>query len=91
MEDAVREPYGTAYSLHDLPITVAAKTGSAQIENNQKVNAFFVGYAPAEDPEIALLILVENAKEGSLNTIPIAYDLAKWYADHRLTRQENIP
>lgn len=85
MRDVVRKSYGSAYSLNNLPINVAAKTGTAQIQNNTRVNAFFVGYAPFEDPQISLLILVENAREGSLNTIPIAHDIFLWYHKYRLT------
>ncbi|KKU98933.1 MAG: Penicillin-binding protein 2 [Candidatus Jorgensenbacteria bacterium GW2011_GWC1_48_8] len=88
MIDAVEEPYGTAYLLSDLPFKAAAKTGTAQIQNNEKVNAFFVGYAPAENPEIAILVLVENAREGSLNAVPVAKDVLLWYYENRIkTRQ----
>lgn len=86
MRDAVSKPYGTAYLLHDLPFAVAAKTGSAQVANNQKTNALFTGYAPAgadERPEIAILVLVEDAKEGSLNAVPIARDVLAWYYENR--------
>lgn len=84
MRDAVAQPYGTAHLLEDLPIPVAAKTGSAQIENNRKTNAFFVGYAPAEQPQIAILVLIEDALEGSLNAVPVARDVLLWYYEHRL-------
>lgn len=84
MRDGVEKPYGTSYLLHDLPIAVAAKTGTAQIENNQKVNAFFVGFAPYEHPSLALLLLIENAREGGMNTTPIARDIFSWYHDHRI-------
>lgn len=86
MRDAVEKTYGTAHALNDLPITVSGKTGSAQIANNAKTNAFFLGYAPSDDPEIAILVLIEDAKEGSLNTIPIAKDIFAWYAEHRLQK-----
>lgn len=90
MVDAVRKPYGTAYLLHDLPISVAAKTGSSQVENNKKTNAFFVGYAPVENPEIAILVLIENAREGSLNAVPVARDTFLWYYENRMkNRAEN--
>src|SRR3989338_417927 len=46
MSDAVAQSYGTAYLLAELPFAIAAKTGSAQVENNAKTNALFVGYAP---------------------------------------------
>ncbi|PIT91549.1 hypothetical protein COU12_02545 [Candidatus Jorgensenbacteria bacterium CG10_big_fil_rev_8_21_14_0_10_54_38] len=84
MREAVRAPYGTAHSLAGLPFPVAAKTGTAQIEENTKLNAFFVGYAPAEHPRLALLILVENAVQGSLNTVPVARDVFLWYYNHRI-------
>lgn len=84
MREVVRAPYGTAHQLAGLPFAVAAKTGTAQIEDNAKMNAFFVGYAPAEHPRIALLILVENAVEGSLNTVPVAQDVFLWYYNHRI-------
>lgn len=84
MKDVVRKDYGTAHSLSDLPMAVAAKTGTAQVEGNTKINALFVGYAPAENPELALLILVEDAKEGSLNTVPVAHDIFLWYHNERL-------
>lgn len=86
MRDVVQKSYGTAHSLNSLPISVAAKTGTAQVQNNAKINAFFVGYAPFEDPQISLLVLVENAREGSLNTIPIAHDIFSWYHKNRLVK-----
>jgi penicillin-binding protein 2 len=84
MRDGVIKEYGTSYTLHDLPVSVGAKTGSAQTNNNTRTNAFFVGYAPFENPEIAILILIENAKEGSLNAVPIAKDIFNWYYYNRL-------
>ena len=86
MEDAVSQYYGTAYLLSNLPFKSAGKTGSAQIANNTKTNAFFVGYAPAENPQIAILVLVENAREGSLNAIPVAKDILEWYYYNRILK-----
>ncbi len=84
MRMTVTSPKGTAYTLNDLPFKAAAKTGSAQISNNTKENAFFIGYAPYDDPQIAIVLLVEEAKEGSLNAVPIAKDLLNWYYEHRI-------
>lgn len=88
MEDAVSKPYGTAYSLSNLPLKVAAKTGSAQTANNTKTNALFVGYGPANPSaggqQVAILVLIEDAKEGSLNAIPVAEDVFRWYYEKRL-------
>ena len=88
MRDTVAQPYGTANMLYDLPYKTSGKTGSAQIQNNTKTNAFFVGYGPSDPPaggaKIAILVLVEDAKEGSINTLLIAYDVLKWYYNNRL-------
>ena len=86
MRQVVTSPLGTARLLADLPFAVEAKTGTAQVQNNTQENAIFVGYAPAPDPQIALLILVENSKEGSLNTIPVAKDVLNWYYINRINK-----
>jgi penicillin-binding protein 2 len=87
MRDGVQKTYGRSYLLHDLPFTSAAKTGSAQIANNTKTNALFVGYAPFENPQIAIEVLIENAVTGSLNAVPIAKDVLNWYYQNRLINQ----
>lgn len=84
MREVVTETYGSGYILHDLPLAVAVKTGTAQIEDNAKTNAFVVGYAPFDNPEIAVLVLVENAREGSLNVLPVVKDIFLWYYENRL-------
>ena len=93
MREAVTSPMGTARLLQDLPIPAAGKTGSAQVANNTQENAFFVGYMPyeptADSPQIALLILVERSKAGSLNAVPIAKDALAWYYEHRMKGVEN--
>lgn len=90
MVEAVDSSLGTAHLLDDLQFHIGAKTGSAQIQNNAQENAFFVGYAPVEDPKIAILVLIERSKEGSLNTIPIAKDALRWYYEHRIASDPNI-
>lgn len=89
MEDAVSKPYGTANMLAYLPMKSAGKTGSSQVANNTRTNAFFVGYAPAEDPEIAILVLIENSKEGSLNAVPVAKDVLEWYYENRIRNEKS--
>jgi cell division protein FtsI/penicillin-binding protein 2 len=88
LRDAVSKPYGTARWLADLPFKVSGKTGSAQFANNTKTNAFFIGYAPSDDPEIAILVLIENAREGSINTLPIAKDTLWWYYMNRIASKK---
>ena len=84
VRDVVAKPYGTANALYDLPYKTSGKTGSAQIQNNAKTNAFFMGYGPSDDPQLTVLILVEDAKTGSLNAVPIGRDVMKWYYENRM-------
>ncbi len=81
---AVADPRGTAYTMDNLPVQACAKTGSAQVKNNQEENALFVGYFPCVNPQIALLILIENSKQGSLNAVPIAKNVFDWYYNNRM-------
>lgn len=56
---------GTSYSLfHDYPISVCAKTGTAEHGSGGSDNASFVIFAPADDPEIAITIYLEKGGQG---------------------------
>lgn len=71
MEAVVRD--GTGRKLKDQPYTAAGKTGSAEF-NQEKADshAWFTGYAPAEDPQIAVTILVEQVGSGGDYAVPLA-------------------
>ncbi len=72
--------YGTAKRLSSLPFTVAGKTGSAEFSSNKsQSHAWFTGYAPAEDPEIAVTVIVENGGSGGEVAAPIAGDVFSAY------------
>ncbi len=78
MRGAVTE--GSAYLLNDLPIKTAGKTGTAQVTNTfRKTNAWFTGFAPYDNPEIALAIIIEGAGEGSSAAVPVAKKVFEWY------------
>ena len=51
--------------FRDLPVEVGAKTGSAQVASNVEANALFVCFAPYDDPQIAISIVVERGASGS--------------------------
>lgn len=55
---------GTAYSLRDAPYTSAGKTGSAQYDNSSNHHSWFVGFAPADNPQIAVCVLLEGGYRG---------------------------
>ncbi len=74
---------GTAQTLKDLPLEVAGKTGTAQFGNEDKTHAWFVSYAPYNDPQIALVVLVEGGGEGHSSAVPVTKDVYKWYFGDR--------
>lgn len=74
---------GSARRLNALfPFTVAGKTGTAQVGGGKKPHAWFVSFAPYDQPTIALTILIENGGEGSEAAVPVAYDFYQWYKDY---------
>jgi penicillin-binding protein 2 len=81
MVAVVNSTDGTAAeTFKDFPFEVAGKTGTAETGNESKhsSNALFVCYAPAEDPKIAVAVVVERGAWGS-NTAPIARDILEEY------------
>ena len=71
MEKVVEE--GTGKALADSPYRAAGKTGSAEFkENSDDSHAWFTGFAPADDPEIAVTVIVENAGSGSEYAVPVS-------------------
>lgn len=64
--EAVTAEGGTAYTpFRGYPVKVAAKTGTVQSDSAAMNNGVFVCYAPADDPEIAVAIVVEKGGSGS--------------------------
>ncbi|NOG48820.1 MAG: hypothetical protein HND48_04685 [Chloroflexi bacterium] len=69
---------GTAYIRFDnAPYRVCGKTGTAQTARYP--NAWFVAYGPAEDPEIAVAVVVSQSLEGSQVSAPIVRRIFDWY------------
>lgn len=83
MRSVTSERGGTAYSyFKDFNIEVGGKTGSAQAGDignvSSKVHAWFIGFAPFDNPEIAVVILVENGGHGAY-TAEAARDVMAQY------------
>lgn len=65
MKGVTSESGGTAYYVFsDLGMDIAGKTGSAETGEKDKVNGWFSGFAPYDNPEIAVIVLIENAGSG---------------------------
>ncbi len=71
--------YGSAsYVFGNYRIPVCSKTGTAQISEDTVNNAVFIAFAPMEDPEIALAVVVENGANGYY-LAEVARDIFDWY------------
>ena len=91
MKGVTSEEGGTAYSTFaDFNIELGGKTGSAQTDVNGKVNGWFVGFAPYDEPEVAVVVLVENAGSGSY-TAEVARDILQEYFGMNMEKvEENL-
>ncbi len=83
MRSVTSDTTGTAYvRFQDFGISVGGKTGSAEAgkdENqNDIVHAWFAGFAPFEDPEIAVVVMVENGGHGNY-TAEVVRDIMEEY------------
>lgn len=79
-------PGGTGWPLFDfkvknIPVPVACKTGTAEFgDPKNRTHAWFTAFAPAEEPEISVTVLVEGAGEGSNVAAPVAKKiLEEWF------------
>ena len=79
MRQAVTSPDGCASYLHSLPIKVGAKTGTAETGKKEVYHNWVVVFAPYENPEIIMLVMVENVKGTRILAQKIAYEILDWY------------
>lgn len=71
---------GTGTKLSGLKYTAAGKTGSAEYSNvKTESHAWFTGFAPAEEPEVCVTIIIEGAGSGGDYAVPIARRLFNEY------------
>ena len=80
---------GTGTEAYVSGLKVAGKTGTAQLDLKEGTNnAWFVGFAPADDPQVAISVVIPNVKDyGSQAAAPIAGELLK-YAINNLQLEE---
>ena len=79
MYDCVHQSYGSAISLNDLPVDIAAKTGTAEIGRDGYYNTWVSAFAPYEDPEIVFVTTIESVEGLRSATLPVAHNVLDWY------------
>jgi penicillin-binding protein 2 len=99
MYDVANHKRGTAYrALHDLPITVAGKTGTAQVvsiaqdvkkragedemEYFKRSHAWLTTYAPFNNPKYVVTVLIEHGGHGGSSSGPYVAEIYRWMHDH---------
>jgi penicillin-binding protein 2 len=100
----VNEPGGTAFRTRLQDIKVAGKTGTAQVATLgtvrlkthqmdffQRDHAWFASFAPAEDPEIAVVVLNEHGGHGGSDAAPTAMAVIQKYFDLKKEDAANPP
>ena len=89
MRGVTSESGGTAYStFKNFEIEVGGKTGSAQTGNG--TNGWFVGFAPFDDPEIAVVVLVENGGHGGYTAEVAKKIIAEYFGMNAKKVDENM-
>ncbi len=101
LADVVEE--GTATRAQLGPIRVAGKTGTAQVfkksvgvdadkqPKDERDHAWFIGYAPAENPEIAFAIVIEHGGHGGTTAAPVGRKVLEVFFADRLPLKESVP
>lgn len=101
----VNDPGGTAYDARIAGgVPVAGKTGTAQVSHRarpdedpdrawyyNRAHAWFAGFAPAHDPQVAIVVLVEHGGAGGRQAAPIAINILQEYLGAQAATAEATP
>ena len=95
MKGVTSESGGTAYGVfRNFNIKIGGKTGSAQVKDTKRgtemTNAWFVGFAPYDNPEIAVACIVENGGTGSIACYPARDVIAEYFGMNKVGVEEDI-
>lgn len=78
-------PLASAILFNSLPVRVAAKTGTAELGNNY-FNNWVTVFAPYDDPEIVMTVMIENIKGAQRVALPVAKEILEWYFSEERNR-----
>lgn len=90
MKSVTSDRGGTAYAkFKDFNISVGGKTGSAEAPGDV-VHSWFVGFAPFEKPEIAIVVMVENGAHGSYTAEVVREIMEEYFGMNTQNIEENM-
>jgi peptidoglycan glycosyltransferase len=81
MVRAVNGPFAAGYAgAAAVPgVLTAGKSGTAQLASGSRPHSWFIGFAPADNPQIAIAVIAENAGLGSQHAVPIGGQLMRQF------------
>jgi penicillin-binding protein 2 len=82
--------HGTAGVARIDGINWGGKTGSAQNSHGPMAHGWFVGFAPIEDPKIAIAVIVENGGHGGVVAAPVAKQIVEKYLKGNMSLTPNV-
>jgi penicillin-binding protein 2 len=105
IEGVVEEEDGTAYGAHIEGVSVAGKTGTAQVTRKarrpgddlaehyyrNRDHAWFAAVAPADTPKITIVTLIEHGGAGGEHAAPVGMEIAKRYFEEIAPQEEEAP
>jgi penicillin-binding protein 2 len=81
MRQTVSSGTACCFMDRDVPVQVAGKTGSAETDpaNNVPPDSWFTSFAPYDDPQIVMVVMLEKAGEGAEYAVPATRETLQWY------------
>ena len=79
MHDGVQKDYGSSHMLNDIGVSVAAKTGTAEIGREGHYNTWSAAFAPYDKPEIVVVATIEDVEGLRAATLPVAHEILQYY------------
>lgn len=72
-------PFASSVTLNSLPVTAAAKTGTAQTSKDNYYHTWATVFAPYENPQIVITIMIEDVYNLQSSSLPAAKEILNWY------------
>ncbi|MEZ6055238.1 MAG: penicillin-binding transpeptidase domain-containing protein [Planctomycetaceae bacterium] len=91
LQRVVTDPRGTGRLAAVESLTVAGKTGTAEVGRGLPDHAWFVGYAPAESPRVAFVVFLEHGGSGGKAAAPLAKQFVESLIEYRVLSPRRPP